>query len=122
MAITTLSSVKTILGITVNTYDARITAMIPYVEQKYLDIRNAPWDTLSGEIVYPSGSDITAAYMIKYKLQIKDDGTIDTSKNVDFDLQSETIDSYSYSRSTNTRVNGFPKEIVSDIKRYIRGA
>lgn len=116
MAITTLAAVKSYLGIADTSKDVQITALIPYVEQVYLDIRNAPWELNDqGAIVYPSGSDVTAADMIGYKLT-------HTYTGSDSDLQSETIGSYSYSKDTGSaRFKGFPSNIVSSIKKYIRG-
>lgn len=44
MPITTLAQVKLILGISGNTQDALITALIPLVEKDYISIRNRPFD------------------------------------------------------------------------------
>lgn len=112
MAITTLSKVKTYLGITDTLSDSKISALIPLVEQDYLDIRNCEWATIEGVSVYPIGSDVTAAEMIQYKLE---------TDKPDADLQSETIGSYSYSRLTSARYKGYPSDIVASIKKYIRG-
>jgi hypothetical protein len=112
MAITTVTKVKSYLGISDTTQDSKISALIPLVEQQYLEIRNAPWEVDDqGETVYPVGSDITAAEMIQYKLN---------NSTINYELQSETIGSYSYNRSTASRNKGYPSEIVSAIKRYIR--
>ena len=67
MAITTLSNVKSILGITSTADDAQITALIPQVEEDYINIRNKPFDvatkvtysdasTAGGEIEFSIGS------------------------------------------------------------------
>ena len=116
MAITTLQDVKDYLCITDTSQDAKIEALIPYVEQVYLDIRNAPWDVDNmGDIVYPIGSNITAAEMIGFKLQ--------QSKDSDFRIVSgESLGSYSVSYSdTGSTWKGFPASITSSIKKYIRG-
>ena len=46
MAIITLAQVKTFLGISNTTYDAQITAMIPYVEAKVKQITRNNWNEL----------------------------------------------------------------------------
>jgi len=112
MAIVDRSTVKLLLGITDTLSDRKIDSLIPLVEQNYLDIRKAPWDVKNGEIVYPIGSDITAAEMIGYKLAAKSNP----------DLQSETIGSYSYSKSSSSKFMGYPIDIVGAIKKYIVGA
>ena len=117
MAITTLTFVKDYLDITDTSKDIKITALIPLVEQNYLDIRNIPFDTdENDDIVYPPGADVVASEMIGYKLStIKDSG-----RNV----TSESIDSYSisYGDASGSAGYGYPKSITSSITRYINGA
>lgn len=116
MAITTLQDVKDYLGITDTSQDAKIEALIPYVEQIYLDIRNAPWDVDDmGDVVYPIGSNITAAEMIGYKLKQSSDSEFRI-------VGSESLGSYSVSYvDTGSTWKGFPASYVSGIKKYIRG-
>lgn len=114
MAITTVTKVKNYLGITDTSKDSQIASLIPYVEQVYLEVRNAPWEEVEGVTTYPLGSDVTAADMIGYKLT----HSYTTS---DPDLQSENIGSYSYQRDTNGRFRGFPNSIMASIKKYIKG-
>lgn len=102
--------VKQWLGYTDDTYDFKIDNLIPLIEQTYLDIRNAPWDTDDeSNIKYPIGSDITATNMIEYNIN-------KVSSN---SMKSEHIGSYSY---TIQEVSGsYPTTITSPIKKYIRG-
>jgi hypothetical protein len=119
MAIVTKEFFKSYFAITVNTWDVKIDALIPAVEQDYLDIRNVPFDTDDNDlIVYPIGSDITACEMIAFKLSqsktIADAGKV---------IQSETIDSYrgSYGLSMTGSIQGYPKQIAGPIKSYADG-
>lgn len=117
MAITTLSTVKAVLGITDTSKDTLINLYIPLVEQQYLDIRNAPWDKDPDDpdtIVYPIGADITASEMIGYKLS--------TGKTGGKEVASESIDSYSVSFTTGSTTGGYPRTITSAIKKFINGA
>ena len=108
MAITTLSTVKTILGYTDTSKDALISLYIPKVEADYLNIRGTEFATVNDATVYPDGADVTAALMIGYLLKAK------------HGLQSESIGNYSYSNeSTDKQICGYPKSIVGTIKRYI---
>ena len=108
MAITTLTTVKTVLGYADTTKDALISLYIPKVEADYLNIRGVEFATVNDVTAYPDGADITAALMIGYLLKAK------------HGLQSESIGSYSYSaEGTDKQIGGYPKSIVGTIKRYI---
>ena len=124
MAITTLSAVKTYLGIGDTTYDDKINLLIPLVEADYLKIRNIPWDTDSeGVTVYPTGSDVTSAEMIGYKLATTGQNwTKDYGKTV----VSESLDAHSISYGTGTGPGGnmkygYPKDVISSIQTFIDG-
>ena len=112
--IVTLEQVKMFLQITDNTYDTYILSVIPYVEEKYENIRGIPFDVDSNDITeYPPGCELTASQMVGYLIQ--------TSQLTNMtDKKSESIGSYSYTRGgTDDMVQGFPKSIVSQIERYV---
>ena len=110
MAITTLAEVKTFLGITGSSKDARINLLIPAVEADYLNIRNAAFDEDSNDdIEYPDGANITACQMIGFMLS-------EESKTGN-QFQSESIGKWS--RSNSDMFMGYPKAITGKIKRYI---
>ena len=112
--ITTLEKVKEFLGLD-STYDNQIEALIPLVEQQYLDIRNKPFDKDDEDLtVYPSGSDVTAALMIQHMLgPINADGK---------EVTSESIGNYSASYAQKANTAAYPAYITLAIKRYIKGA
>lgn len=114
--ITNTAFVKSYLGITDNTNDDKIDALITLYEQLYLNIRNAPWKQGYVEAsdesynLYPSGANVTIAQMIGYKL----------SQGSNYDaLTSENTMTYSWTSDGKTS-NGFPAGIISQIKRYGR--
>lgn len=108
------------MGITSETYDVKIDALIPKVEADYLLIRNVPFDTDEADnIVYPSGSDVTAVEMISFKIgqsgkKIGEAGRV---------LTAESIDSYraSFANAMDKAVIGYPLSIVGNIERFIYG-
>ena len=111
MAITTLSNVKTILGITSTTTDTYINTLIPMVEGDYLFIRNKEFELDDDDaIVYPSNSEMTAIRMIAYLMATKDNGNLGST------VASESISRYSVSYNSTTL--GYPEGIVSMINRY----
>lgn len=111
--ITDINSVKEYLGIDNETFDVKISRLIPYCEEVYKTIRNAPWDVDSdGNEVYPVGSDITIANMINYLLN---------SKPGEANISSESINSYSVTYGDGATFQGFPRSIVGSIKKYTRG-
>lgn len=109
MAITTLATVKTVLGITDSSKDARITALIPLVESDYLNIRNLAFDVVGGSIVYPAGSEMTAIKMISWQLYNANS----------FGKSSESLGDYSVSYEQN-RISEYPLTITNQIKKYIK--
>jgi len=114
MAITTLEDVKDILDITNEILDSKITRFIPVVEADYLRIRNAPFRTdEAGETTYPVGSDVVAALMVDYQLQLL--------KNKNKELSSRSIDNYSESFVID-KASGYPRSIVDKIQRYINAS
>jgi len=110
--IITLEEFKTLAGITDDTLDPQISALIPVVEDDYLAIRNKPFDVdaATGESIYPAGSRMAAAEMISYKL-LTLRGKVGASY--------EMIGGYSMSLTTDL-VAGYPKGIVSRVKRFGR--
>jgi hypothetical protein len=181
--IITTAQAKALLQITGTTYDTLISALIPEVEAKYLQIRNIPFLQVSGSItsgdktvsgisaypydsynyyvvgypdvqyinrmdylfnstnsidnyvtdidpvnntleldiapsttaadvvftVYPQGSKMTAAKLIKYLM----------NKNSMSGLQSESVGSYSWSAGSEKNPFGIPDDIYKSIKRYV---
>lgn len=109
MGITTLSKVKTVLGITGNDSDAKITVLIPLVESDYERIRNKAFDTDDdGGVVYPKGSELTAIRMVSHLLN---------TESLSGTVQSESLSRYSVTYAE--RENGYPKGLVSEIKKYV---
>lgn len=115
MAIVELDFVKSYLNILDTTLDIKITALIPKVEEDYLNVRKAPYSIVNDVLTYPIGSDVTATEMIAFKL-----ATSGTYQSVGRLVQSETIDSYriSYGTSLTQQLGGYPKSITSSIKRF----
>lgn len=111
MAITTLEKTKLVLGINNNDYDARITALIPMIEQEYLDIRNKPFDNDElGAVVYPTNAELTAIKMIGHNLfSIRD-----TNK------KSESLGDYSVSFQDVSGMSAYPSSIIGSIRKYAR--
>lgn len=113
MAITTLAGYKTFYNISDTTKDVQISALIPVVEQEYLDVRNVPFEEDPADtIVYPVGSDVVANMMINFQLSlIEDNGRV---------ASSEKIGSYSISYEGSSGGSGYPSSITGKIKRYTR--
>jgi hypothetical protein len=110
MAITTLEKVKLILGINDTSKDSKITALIPMMEEQYLEIRRKHFDTDQiGEIVYPKGSELTVIKMIEYTLRNLKNSGIASQSLGDFSISYENIKSGSY-----------PDSITKEIKKYIK--
>jgi hypothetical protein len=111
--ITTLANVKLVLGISVDTYDTLIEALIPIVEEDYLAIRNKAFDLDdSEETVYPTGSEGVAIRMIGYQLNVQGQ----------FGISSESLSRHSitYQQSTGTGAMAmYPTMITAGIKRYV---
>lgn len=119
--ITTLEFVKQYLGYTDTTYDFKIAALIPKVEEDYLRIRNAPFDSdPEGNLIYPAGANVTAAEMIEYKI-----GQTSNSSGgitIPAGVESLRLGSFSVSMDGNGgRLGGYPKSIVSQIETFVRG-
>lgn len=115
MAITTVSDVKSILNITVPTYDARIAIFIPQVEEDFLNIRGIDFDVDSNDIIeYPANANVIAAMMIGYQLTSTQFGGSGMS-----DKTSESIGSYSYTKHSAMELyKGYPRSIVGRIDQW----
>jgi hypothetical protein len=111
MAITTLGDVKEYLKITDEASDVAIGRLIPYCEQKYLEIRNAPWDIVDSTVVYPVGADIVVSEMIGWKLATSPGAAA---------IKSESLTSYAVTYNFSKTINGFPSDIVAGIKKFVR--
>ena len=109
--IISLEQYKAIAGITDNSQDSRITALIDVVENDYLAIRGRAFDVDdNGDTVYPEGSMGTAAEMISYRL-------LTAKGNVG--VSSETIGDYSVGLSADL-LKGYPRSTVQKIRRFAR--
>jgi len=111
MAITTLSNVKTFIGLTDTTKDALITMLIPMVESDFLRIRNKAFATdIYDEIVYPEGSELTAMKMVAYLL-------FDSGKaGVAGATKSESLSRHSITFAE--IIDSYPAGLVSRIQRF----
>jgi hypothetical protein len=110
--ITTLEQVKLVLGITTDTKDTLIEALIPLVEADYLFIRNKAFDTDDeGAIVYPIGSEGVAIRMIGYQLNVQGQQGVSA--------ESLSRHSITYQVGTGTGAMAlYPASISAGIKRY----
>ena len=119
--ITNLDTIKSYLGYDDTTYDAKISLLIPGIEDAYLDIRNAPFDTdPDGNIIYPAGAATTVAEMIEYRINVG----LSELRPMGFDtirLGSYSV-SYGSGGGAAGLMGGYPKSITSQIKSYVRGA
>ncbi len=110
MAITTQAKVKEVLQIVGDTHNDLIDALIPLVEADYLRIRNKAFDTDDDDdIVYPTGSELTAIRMVGYLLYQKGQGGI---------VQSKSMGVLSLTYGTSRQVEGYPTSVIGSIKRY----
>ena len=110
--IITLEEYKAIAGLKDTSKDAQIEALIPLVEDDYLAIRNSPWETAEdGSIAYPRGSKLTAAEMITYRLSTLP-GAVGYA--------SESIGDYSMGLDTHDLLHGYPRHIITKIRRFGR--
>ena len=92
--------------------DEQLNAIIKAVEQDYLRIRNHPFNKDGdGNIIYPVGAKLTASAMVTYMLTILP-GSVG--------LSSETIGDYSASFAGSDMLHGYPRHIVTAIRRYGR--
>ncbi len=109
--ITTLENVKLILGITTDSKDALIEALIPIVEADYLLIRNRAFDLDGDETVYPVGAEGVAIRMIGYHLNTQGQAGIAS--------ESLSRHSISYQQGMGSGATAlYPSMITAGIKRY----
>ena len=118
MAITTLNKVNTILGL--SGQDDLVSALIPLVEEEYLNIRNRPFDiaqVITGaeltvgdpDTVYPIGAEMTAIQMIGYRI----------AKRSSQGVASESLGDHSISYEAVSGGVEYPKSITGSIKRFV---
>ena len=108
MAVITLSEVKTYLGITVTTYDALITLLIPEVEQDIKDLCNRTFKNSLGADDWPSNIKSIAAKMVGYKMA--------ALKQVDSaGFKSESQGDWSYTRADSQ--GGYSQEIIAELSK-----
>ncbi len=110
--IITLDEYKAITGLKDTSKDSQIEALIPLVEDDYLAVRGKEWDKGSdGCIIYPAGSKLTAAEMVTYRLS-----TIPGAVG----YASESIGDYSMGLDTHDMLHGYPRHIITKIRRFGR--
>lgn len=110
--IITIDEYKAMAGLKDSSADSQIEALIPLVEDDYLAIRGRPWDrSEDGSIAYPAGSRLTAAEMLSYRLATLR-GAVGYS--------AESIGDYSMGLDTHDMLHGYPRHIVTKIRRYGR--
>lgn len=110
--IITLHEYKAITGLKDTSKDSQIEALIPLVEDDYLAVRGKEWDKGSdGSIIYPAGSKLTAAEMVTYRLS-----TIPGAVG----YASESIGDYSMGLDTHDMLHGYPRHIITKIRRFGR--
>ena len=103
--ITTRDFVKKYTNIEDN--DFQIDSLIPVIENDYLEIRGAPFDRDNeGNIVYPTGSNVTAAEMIEFRIENRKQPS----------AKSYRLGKFSITKDDSAR--GYPPYIVNQIKRY----
>ena len=107
MAIITVEEYKAIAGIKGDDLDAQIRALIPEIEADFLLIRNKPFDGTEEAPEYPTGSKMTAAEMISFKIQ-SIDGNVGTSS----EAEGKYSHSYDFRKSY-----GYPTYIFKKIER-----
>ena len=109
--ITTLENVKLILGITTDSKDALISALIPIVEADYLLIRNRAFDLDGEETVYPVGAEGVSIRMIAYHLNTQGQ----------YGIASESLSrhSISYQQANGNGLSAmYPTAITAGIVKY----
>lgn len=110
--IITLDEYKAITGLKDTSKDSQIEALIPLVEDDYLIVRGKEWDKDSdGSIIYPAGSKLTAAEMVTYRLSTLP-GAVGYA--------SESIGDYSMGLDTHDMLHGYPRHIITKIRRFGR--
>lgn len=110
--IITLDEYKAIAGLKDTSKDSQIEALIPLIEDDYLRIRGKDWDRAEdGSITYPSGSKLTAAEMITYRLSTLP-GAVGYA--------SESVGDYSMGLDTHDMLHGYPRHIITKIRRFGR--
>jgi len=102
--------IKSYLGISDTTQDAKIDAQIPLLVEDYMNIRNAPFSrTAGGTIVYPDSFPVVIAEMYNYK------------NTPDVGIVSERIGDYSVSYRDRWDIyKGYPLSITRSIKQFVR--
>lgn len=110
--IITLEEYKKLSGAKNTLKDEQIEALIPLIEEDYLAIRGKDWErTDDGAISYPAGSKLTAAEMITYRL---------SSLPGSVGYASESIGDYSMNYDTHDLLHGYPRHIITKIRRFGR--
>lgn len=122
MAITTLESVKMVLGIDGDDKDELIEMLIPLVADDYENIRGRPFGVdADGNTVYPPGANLTAIRMIGYHLAQQAEGG--GLEGAAAGIASESLGDYSVSYGAGGAGGGrygyYPESITGGIRRYV---
>lgn len=107
MSVITLEEYKTLRGITGTTQDARISALIPIVQDEIIAFCNQDWGADTVDEAFPAGLKSVAANMITYQMSGSQSGG----------KKSESIDGYSYTRE-DVGDSGYPVGIEKGLARY----
>jgi hypothetical protein len=107
MAVITLAEYKTLRGITVSTYDAQISALIPIVQDEIIQFCNQDWGAGTADEDFPDGLKSVSANMITYQMSGAQAGG----------KKSESIDGYSYTKD-DVGDSGYPVGIEKGLSRY----
>lgn len=107
MAVITLAEYKTLRGITVSTYDAQISALIPIVQDEIIVFCNQDWGAGTADEDFPDGLKSVSANMITYQMSGAQAGG----------KKSESIDGYSYTKD-DVGDSGYPVGIEKGLARY----
>lgn len=107
MAVITLAEYKTLRGITVSTYDAQISALIPIVQDEIIQFCNQDWGAGTVDEAFPAGLKSVSANMITHQMSGAQAGG----------KKSESIDGYSYTKD-DVGDSGYPVGIEKGLSRH----
>jgi hypothetical protein len=110
MAIITLSTYKTLVGISGTSQDTRISAIIPYVQDDIVETCHYDFLDDEGAEDWPAALVMIAAEMITYRLN---------SLSGNAAMKSESVEGWSYTKE-DVGGSGYPTAIEKSLRKYIR--
>jgi hypothetical protein len=106
--------VKEYLNIETDEYDTKIDVLIPVAEGSYRLIRNKDWDVdESGDVIYPDNLPVVVCEMVAWKIFESTPGSPLVS--------SSRIGDITTSYSEEPLHYGWPRPIVKQIQRFLKG-